>query len=182
MARRPELEAFAAEHGLKMVTVADLIRYRRRTERLVERDRDGHAAHALRRVHRATATARCVDGRTHVALVVGRRRGQGGRARARALRVPDRRRLPLAALRLRRAARRGDAARRRPRAEGVVLYIVGHEGRGIGLAQQAQGLRAAGAGRRHGRGQRGARLPGGPARLRHRRADPRATSACTRCG
>ena len=37
----------------------------------------------------------------------GRRRGRGGRARARALRVPHRRRLPLAALRLRRAARVG---------------------------------------------------------------------------
>ena len=35
MARRPELEAFSAAHGLKMITVADLIRYRRRTERLV---------------------------------------------------------------------------------------------------------------------------------------------------
>ena len=31
MARRPELEEFAAEHGLKMITVADLIRYRRQT-------------------------------------------------------------------------------------------------------------------------------------------------------
>jgi hypothetical protein len=39
----------------------------------------------------------------------GRGRGPGGRARAHALRVPHRRRLPLAALRLRRAARRRDA-------------------------------------------------------------------------
>src|SRR6056297_1484853 len=36
MARRPELEAFAAEHGLKMGTVADLIRYRLGTEQNVE--------------------------------------------------------------------------------------------------------------------------------------------------
>jgi len=36
MARRPELEAFAAEHGLKMGTVADLIRYRLATEQNVE--------------------------------------------------------------------------------------------------------------------------------------------------
>ncbi|MDA8281790.1 MAG: 3,4-dihydroxy-2-butanone-4-phosphate synthase, partial [Actinomycetota bacterium] len=37
MARRAELEAFAAEHGLKLITIADLVRYRRRTERLVDR-------------------------------------------------------------------------------------------------------------------------------------------------
>jgi 3,4-dihydroxy 2-butanone 4-phosphate synthase/GTP cyclohydrolase II len=37
MARRPELERLAHEHGLKMVTIADLIRYRMRHERLVER-------------------------------------------------------------------------------------------------------------------------------------------------
>ncbi|KAA9130752.1 3,4-dihydroxy-2-butanone-4-phosphate synthase [Marinihelvus fidelis] len=36
MARRPELEAFAAEHGLKIGTIADLIRYRLENERTVE--------------------------------------------------------------------------------------------------------------------------------------------------
>jgi 3,4-dihydroxy 2-butanone 4-phosphate synthase/GTP cyclohydrolase II len=37
MARRPQLEAFAQRHGLKMGTIADLIRYRLRNERSVER-------------------------------------------------------------------------------------------------------------------------------------------------
>jgi 3,4-dihydroxy 2-butanone 4-phosphate synthase/GTP cyclohydrolase II len=37
MARRPELEAFAAQHKLKIGTIADLIRYRLRQERSVER-------------------------------------------------------------------------------------------------------------------------------------------------
>jgi 3,4-dihydroxy 2-butanone 4-phosphate synthase / GTP cyclohydrolase II len=37
MARRPELEAFAHRHGLKIGTIADLIRYRLRNERSVER-------------------------------------------------------------------------------------------------------------------------------------------------
>ncbi len=37
MARRPELEAFAAQHGLKIGTIADLIRYRLETEKTVER-------------------------------------------------------------------------------------------------------------------------------------------------
>ena len=36
MARRPELEAFAREHGLKLGTIADLIRYRLENERTVE--------------------------------------------------------------------------------------------------------------------------------------------------
>lgn len=37
MARRPELEAFARKHGLKIGTVADLIRYRLETEKTIER-------------------------------------------------------------------------------------------------------------------------------------------------
>jgi len=37
MARLPRLQAFAAEHGLGILTVADLIAYRMRTEKLVER-------------------------------------------------------------------------------------------------------------------------------------------------
>ena len=37
MARRPQLEAFALEHGLKIGTIADLIRYRLENERSVEK-------------------------------------------------------------------------------------------------------------------------------------------------
>jgi 3,4-dihydroxy 2-butanone 4-phosphate synthase/GTP cyclohydrolase II len=37
MARVPDLVGYCGRHGLKMITVADLIAYRRRTERLVER-------------------------------------------------------------------------------------------------------------------------------------------------
>jgi len=37
MARVPDLAGYAERHGLKMITVADLVAYRRRTERLVER-------------------------------------------------------------------------------------------------------------------------------------------------
>jgi 3,4-dihydroxy 2-butanone 4-phosphate synthase/GTP cyclohydrolase II len=40
MARRPELQSFAAEHGLKIGTIADLIRYRLHKERSVERVSD----------------------------------------------------------------------------------------------------------------------------------------------
>ncbi len=37
MARRPQLEAFAREHGLKIGTIADLIRYRLETEKTITR-------------------------------------------------------------------------------------------------------------------------------------------------
>ena len=37
MARLPELERFAAEHGLLLISIADLIRYRRHREKLVRR-------------------------------------------------------------------------------------------------------------------------------------------------
>jgi len=37
MARRPDLETFAAKHGLKIGTIADLIRYRLATEKTIER-------------------------------------------------------------------------------------------------------------------------------------------------
>jgi len=37
MARMPRLEEFSAEHGVKIITVADLIEYRRRHEKLVRR-------------------------------------------------------------------------------------------------------------------------------------------------
>lgn len=40
MARRPELERFAQTHGLKMGTIADLIRYRLETEKTIERVAD----------------------------------------------------------------------------------------------------------------------------------------------
>lgn len=37
MARLPDLEKFAREHGLRIITIADIIAYRRRTEKLVRR-------------------------------------------------------------------------------------------------------------------------------------------------
>ena len=37
MARVPDLVPYAAEHGLKMITIAQIIEHRRRTERLIER-------------------------------------------------------------------------------------------------------------------------------------------------
>jgi 3,4-dihydroxy 2-butanone 4-phosphate synthase/GTP cyclohydrolase II len=70
MARRPELEAFAREHGLKIGTIADLIRYRLEKERSVERiaEREVQTDFGLFRLH---CYEDHVNGTVHLALVRG---------------------------------------------------------------------------------------------------------------
>ncbi len=70
MARLPELERFAAEHGLKMVTVADLVRYRIRKEVLVRRavEADLPTVYGL---FRAVAFENVLSGEVHLAMVMG---------------------------------------------------------------------------------------------------------------
>ncbi|MCE5203227.1 MAG: bifunctional 3,4-dihydroxy-2-butanone-4-phosphate synthase/GTP cyclohydrolase II [Coriobacteriales bacterium] len=131
MARRPQLEEVARTFGLKMVTVEDLIRYRRRTERLVERvatvrlpTRFGEFV-----AHGYTSL---VDGSTHVALVAGDVKGASDvlvRVHSECL-TGD----VFHSLRCDCGAQLEEAMRRvQAEGRGVVLYIVGHEGRGIGL-------------------------------------------------
>ena len=91
--------------------------HRRRPDRLPAQARQARRARRRDRACRpafgefnAVGYRSLVDDKHHVALVKGEVDGRGRRARARALRVPDRRRLPLAALRLRRAARVGAGA------------------------------------------------------------------------
>jgi len=70
MARVPELTKFAKRHKLLMITIADLIQYRMRTEALVRRV----ASAALPTEHgdfRVLAFESLLDGETHVALVKG---------------------------------------------------------------------------------------------------------------
>lgn len=70
MARRPELEEFADKHDLKMITIEDLIRYRRRTEKLVHAD--GEAKLPTRfGEFRAVAYTNELHDREHLALVKG---------------------------------------------------------------------------------------------------------------
>ena len=134
MARRPELEKFATEHGLLMVTVADLIRYRRRTERLVVRE---SAVQLPTRFGEFVGYGfrSFVDDRTHMALVVGDVAGKEDvlvRVHSECL-TGD----VFHSLRCDCGAQLEDAMRLVQEAgEGVVLYIVGHEGRGIGLANK----------------------------------------------
>jgi hypothetical protein len=117
MSRRPDLEAFARKHDLKFITVAQIIRHRLHNERLVQREAGGDAAHAVRRVEDHRLPQRGGQPRPH-RHGQGRGGREGGGAGAHALRVPDRRRLPLHALRLRGPAGRVDAADRRGRDRG----------------------------------------------------------------
>src|SRR5918992_111762 len=68
MARRPQLEEFAATFGLKFITVAQIVAYRLRTERLVRRIAEANLPTPYGEF-RVIAFANQVDHREHVALV-----------------------------------------------------------------------------------------------------------------
>ncbi|HEX3298996.1 MAG TPA: bifunctional 3,4-dihydroxy-2-butanone-4-phosphate synthase/GTP cyclohydrolase II [Actinomycetota bacterium] len=134
MARLPELVRVARVHDLKLISIADLIEYRRRREVLVQR-----VAEATLPTEwgdfRAYAYDSTVDGRTHVALVTGDI-GDGDKVLTRvhsecltgdvfgSLRCDCGRQLDAALEQVAEAGR------------GVVLYMRGHEGRAIGLSHK----------------------------------------------
>ncbi|GAB4375613.1 MAG: bifunctional 3,4-dihydroxy-2-butanone-4-phosphate synthase/GTP cyclohydrolase II [Acidobacteriota bacterium] len=70
MARVPDLEDFCRRHGLKMITIADLIRYRMEHERLIQRRASPRLPTRFGefRIH---AFSNEVDGQVHLALVLG---------------------------------------------------------------------------------------------------------------
>jgi 3,4-dihydroxy 2-butanone 4-phosphate synthase/GTP cyclohydrolase II len=70
MARVPDLVEYCAHHGLRMITVADLIEYRRRHEKLVER-MSSVALPTAYGEFRAVAFREKLTGKHHVALVCG---------------------------------------------------------------------------------------------------------------
>ena len=70
MARRPDLELFASEHGLKIGTIADLIQYRVRTEKTVERVTECNLPTEYGDFH-MVAFQDCIDNELHLALVLG---------------------------------------------------------------------------------------------------------------
>ena len=70
MARRPELEIFAAEHGLKIGTIADLIHYRLIHERTVERVSEQEIDSELGRF-KLVSYRDSLDDSVHMALTLG---------------------------------------------------------------------------------------------------------------
>ena len=133
MARVKELTKFTKQHGLLMITIADLIKHRMRYDKLIRRVAEAQlpTEQGLFHVH---AYESLIDGETHVALV----RGDVGHGRDVLVRVHSRcltgdvfhsarcdcgRQLGLA---MRRIATEG---------RGVLLYL-NQEGRGIGLSNK----------------------------------------------
>jgi 3,4-dihydroxy 2-butanone 4-phosphate synthase/GTP cyclohydrolase II len=134
MARLPELHRVAEEHGLKIISIADLIAFRRHREKLVRKVAEATIPTEAGQF-RAFAYESLVDDRVHVALVLGEV-GDGRDILTRvhsecltgdvfgSLRCDCGTQLHAA------LARIGEEGR------GVVLYIRGHEGRAIGLTHK----------------------------------------------
>ena len=134
MARLPELERFAKQHDLPLVSIADLIRYRRHHEKLVRRVAEA----SLPTEHgqfQALVFENVLDGEQHMALVYG-----------------DIDAAQDVLVRVHSECLTGDvfgsmrcdcgpqleAALAKVAAEGagIVVYLRGHEGRGIGLGHK----------------------------------------------
>jgi 3,4-dihydroxy 2-butanone 4-phosphate synthase/GTP cyclohydrolase II len=134
MARLPELQAFAEEHHLPIVTIADLVRYRRRNEKLVRRIAEASLPTEFGNFQSYVFES-VLDGEQHMALVYG------DIASVRDLLV-----------RVHSECLTGDAlgslrcdcgpqlhtalAKIAAEGAGVVVYLRGHEGRGIGLGHK----------------------------------------------
>ena len=133
MARRPELEAFCQEHGLLMISIADLIRHRRRTEKLVRRVGTAPIQTSWGEFELIAFEA-VLDGSRHLAFAARRRRRGRAAARARAQRVPHRRRVRLGLLPVRAHARPRRRGASPTTASACWCTYRGHEGRGLGVA------------------------------------------------
>jgi 3,4-dihydroxy 2-butanone 4-phosphate synthase/GTP cyclohydrolase II len=134
MARLPELVRVAREHGMKLISIADLIEYRRRREVLVAKLAEATIPTPYGEF-RSCAYESTVDGRTHVALVMGEiGDGEGvlTRVHSECLTgdVFGSLRCDCGAQLERAMAMIGEEGR------GVVLYVRGHEGRAIGLTHK----------------------------------------------
>ncbi|MCS7281232.1 MAG: bifunctional 3,4-dihydroxy-2-butanone-4-phosphate synthase/GTP cyclohydrolase II [Desulfobacterota bacterium] len=71
MARLPDLEKFAEKHNLKIVTIADLIKYRTRTEKFVRRVVETRLPTSFAGEFRLIAYENFIDMQVHIALVKG---------------------------------------------------------------------------------------------------------------
>jgi 3,4-dihydroxy 2-butanone 4-phosphate synthase/GTP cyclohydrolase II len=134
MARVPDLERFCAEHGLLMISIADLIRYRRQGEKLVKRVAEGRVPTDWGEFT-CYAYESLLDGETHLAMVRGAVQGEDDvlvRVHSECL-TGD----VFGSLRCDCGVQL-DAAMQKVAEEGlgVVVYLRGHEGRGIGIAHK----------------------------------------------
>jgi 3,4-dihydroxy 2-butanone 4-phosphate synthase / GTP cyclohydrolase II len=130
MARVPDLERYCARHGLKMITVADLIDHRRRRDKLVERVAEARLPTEFGEFD-VVGFRSLVDGKHHVAMIKGEiddREDVLVRVHSECL-TGD----VFHSLRCDCGQQLEDALRRiEMEGEGVLLYL-SQEGRGIGL-------------------------------------------------
>ncbi|MGH8891786.1 MAG: bifunctional 3,4-dihydroxy-2-butanone-4-phosphate synthase/GTP cyclohydrolase II [Actinomycetes bacterium] len=144
MARLPDLRRFADEHDLALVSIADLIAFRRRTETLVQRVAEAKLP-TRHGEFRAVGFRSTVDSAEHLALV----RGDLGDGTDVLVRVHSECLTGdvLGSLRCD-CGPQLDAALKTvaDQSRGVVVYLRGHEGRGIGLLHKlaAYGLQDGG--------------------------------------
>lgn len=134
MARVPELRRFADEHGLKFISIADMVRHRRRTEKLVQRESEATIPTEFGDF-RAIVYKSTLDEVDHVAFTMG----DPGQVDDTLVRVHSECLTgdifgsmrcdcgPQLHKALQTVAEEG---------VGVVVYLRGHEGRGIGLAHK----------------------------------------------
>jgi len=135
MQRLPQLEEFAEKHDLLLISIADLIKYRRRWEKLVERVTEA-------RIPTAYGSFRAIaydshDGREHVAFV----KGDPSHKQNVLVRVHSECFTGdvLGSIRCDCGVQLMEAMRLiEAEGEGVIVYIRGHEGRGIGLRHKLE--------------------------------------------
>ena len=137
MMRGPELRKFADTHGLKFISIADLIRYRRRSEKLIVRSAEARVPTEFGEF-RCHAFRSLVDGETHLAFVMGDVTDTGGddsvlvRVHSECL-TGD----VFSSVKCDCGPQLHEAMRRiAERGRGAVVYLRGHEGRGIGISHK----------------------------------------------
>ena len=138
MRRGDDLDAFAEEHGLPIVRIADLVRYRAATEPFVEYVAEAEMPTEFGQV-RAVAFRSVVDGSEHFALVMGDVAEAGHSRQGVLVRVHSECLTGdiLGSLRCDCGAQLERALAEIAREGcGVLVYLRGHEGRGIGLAHK----------------------------------------------
>jgi 3,4-dihydroxy 2-butanone 4-phosphate synthase/GTP cyclohydrolase II len=145
MMRLPDLRKFAGEHELVLISIADLIAYRRRTERLVQRIASARLPTEYG-VFTAVGYHATHDNAEHVALVYGDiADGQDVLVRVHSECLTGD---VFGSVRCDCGPQLHDAMRRvAEEGRGVVLYVRGHEGRGIGLMHKLQAYQLQEAGR-----------------------------------
>ncbi|CAB4653067.1 unannotated protein [freshwater metagenome] len=134
MARMPQLEKFAAEHSLHLITIADLIRYRRHSEKLVRRVSEARIP-TKHGDFTAYVFESLLDGTEHVAFV----KGDISKAESTLVRVHSECLTGdiFGSMRCDCGVQLDNALERiAAEGAGVLVYLRGHEGRGIGLGHK----------------------------------------------